>query len=483
MNTPTSLRLDLIEKLPPTVKIRSRIPFTFTVEPGASLDTETRQILRTLQKDSVQAASEQELRWEKVKPAWSKAATWLGEQATRAQSLGKSLISEIVGAEIPLPVLQKRHISCFGKTVEGDYVQEACPNLVKSPSRGTHYCGGCGCGDTPLTQLEPGLTLSKLLYPFLECPLKRPGFSNEYEDSDFDRKKRMAVFDPSTGGLGDLIAVLWLAGGYKEMGWEVSFLPSSYDWLIRGAGFSINDDRTQGFYPLGHQFEPYQLELTIDKGKTPRVPYWASVLPSCPRPIKPALTLPSNAIRVAEVNWGTAVDLTGGRKGGKRILLAPFAHWTTRAWPLHHYYELASLLIADGHTVVAMGLPSNEEKLRGFSFGYAQLSLQESFAMVQGADLLICNDSGPAWMSTMADTRAMVLVGPSRNIFANFDNITQVSHKETWCTGCHFQKDRGYRLACDYGCESLHALKPAHVHNLIKETLFGNSSRIRSSQS
>lgn len=471
MSTPTSLRLDLLEKLPPSVKVVSRTPFTYTVEPGATLDRETRGILRLLQKDSVVAVNERELRWQKVQGAWASAGSWLADQTAKAVSLGKSLISEVVGPEIPLPVLQKRHISCFGKTVEGDYVQPPCENLTKSKGGTTHHCGECGCGDTPLTQLEPGLVASKLLYPFLECPMKKPGFSNEYEDSDFDRKKRMVVFDPSTGGLGDLIAVMWLAGGYKEMSWQVSFISSCYDWLIRGAGFEITNDRSQGFYPLGHQFEPYRSELTIDKGKTPRVPYWASVLPSCPRPLKPILTIPENARRVAEVNWGTTIDLTGGKKGKKKILLAPFSHWAPRTWPLHHYYELAALLIAEGHTVVAMGLPANEVQLRGFSFGYAQMSLQESFAMIEKADLLVCNDSGPAWMSTMTGTPTFVLTGPSRNIFGDFEHITQVAHKDTWCTGCHFQQDRGYRLACDYGCESLHSLKPAHVHNLIKDRL------------
>lgn len=469
MSTPTSLRLDLLEKLPPGVKIKSRVPFTYVVEPGTVLTREHREILRTIQRDSIEVAKEVDLRWVKVKGAWAKASEWLGQQGAKAASLGKSLVSEVVGPEIPLPVLQKRHISCFGKTLEGDYVGPPCENLVKSEAHGTHHCGGCGCGDSVLTQLEPGLVAGKLLYPYLECPLKKGGFSNEFEDGDFDRKRRVAIFDPNTGGLGDLIAVMWLAGGYKEAGWEVKFLSSGRDWLVRGAGFDVTTDTSQGAYPLNHEFEAYRVELTVDKGKTPRVPLWSSVLPSSPRPLKPVLTLPSVATRVAQVNWQTARDLSGAK--GKKVLLAPFAHWTTRMWPLHHYYELAAQLIKDGHVVVAMGLPANEAQLRGFSYGYAQLSLEESFAMIQEADLLVCNDSGPAWMSTLTDTRAVVVVGPSRNIFGNFNHITQVASKDVWCTGCHFQGERGYRLACDYGCESLHSLKPHTVHTLIKEIL------------
>jgi hypothetical protein len=379
------------------------------------------------------------------------------------------MVSEVLGTELPLPILNRRHISCFGKDLEGNYVSPPCENLRLSKNGTTHHCGGCGCGDNKLTQLEPGLTASKLLYPNLQCPMKKPGFSNEFEDLDFDQKKRMVAFDANTGGLGDLIASMWLALGYMEMGWDTYYIPSQYDEFIRLCGLEVRNDLTQGAYSLGHQFQPYQVELTGDQGKTPRVPFWASQLPSSPIPRKPTVAIPSTAARVANTNWRTAGSLQGG--GGKRILLAPFAHWATRMWPLNHYYELAEMLRKDGHTVMMVGLPSNEAQLRGFPFSYCQLSLMEMIATIDQADVMVCNDSGPAWISTLTDTRTFAMVGPSRNIFGNFDHITQVSNKAMWCTGCHFQKERGYRLACDYGCESLQGLRPSDVHNLIKESL------------
>ncbi len=474
-DTPDSLRKDLMDRLDPRIRVKSLVPFVVEIPPEVGgLSTEQALLIQMLQKDSISREDAQRLAWMKAKDSWKRASDWLGQQAGKAASLGKSLISEVVGPEIPLPTLQKRHVSCFGKTVEGDYVQPPCQNLTKSEKHRTHYCGGCGCGDTVLTQLEPGLVASKLLFPHLECPLKKPGFSNEYEDSDFDRKKRIAIFDPSTGGLGDLIAVLWIAGGYLETGWQVKFLTSAHDWLVRGCGFDVTDDRSQGCYMLGASFEPYQtVELTIDKGKTPRVPLWSSVLPSSPRPVKPILALPDLATRVARANWKTAQDLGGGK--GKKILLAPFSHWKPRSWPLHHYYTLAEILRSKGHTVMAMGLPHNEDDLRGFPFGYAGLSPQESFATVQQADLLICNDSGPAWMATLTDTPTTVLLGPTKNIFGNFSHIRQVSNKDMWCTGCHFSKEGGYRLPCDYGCESLSELKPNTVYSIIEESLDGNA--------
>jgi hypothetical protein len=91
---------------------------------------------------------------------------------------------------------QLRVLSCFGNSSIS-----ACPNLIKSKFPDSHYCGGCGCGDTPYTQLLiNGQSYSKLDYPYLSCPLKMPGFSN-YEPAtpkeidDNSRKTQIELYD------------------------------------------------------------------------------------------------------------------------------------------------------------------------------------------------------------------------------------------------------------------------------------------------
>jgi len=69
-----------------------------------------------------------------------------------------------------------------------------CPKRMDSNKfPGSHYCGACGCGDKPLTQLTPFKNgdkmteYTKLNYPKVTCPLEMPGFSN-YKSSGENAK-------------------------------------------------------------------------------------------------------------------------------------------------------------------------------------------------------------------------------------------------------------------------------------------------------
>lgn len=89
-----------------------------------------------------------------------------------------------------------RALSCFGN----DAISP-CPHLMKSKHFDSHYCGACGCGDKPHTQLTvKGEKYGKLDYPYLTCPLKMPGFSNyspadPREVSENSRKCQIEVYD------------------------------------------------------------------------------------------------------------------------------------------------------------------------------------------------------------------------------------------------------------------------------------------------
>lgn len=105
-----------------------------------------------------------DLEWTKVKPSWQKAHSFL------RSILSKGFTGKVATDE----QFKQRHVSCFGTTPEGIYVQSPCPSLAKSKDQGRHYCNACGCGDRSIAHLD-----SKLMrFPHLECPRKRPGFSN-----------------------------------------------------------------------------------------------------------------------------------------------------------------------------------------------------------------------------------------------------------------------------------------------------------------
>jgi hypothetical protein len=58
-----------------------------------------------------------------------------------------------------------------------------CSRLQYVKNRG-YFCGGCGCGNNDLARLDADSPdeYTKLHYPYLECPLKRSGFSNATQE-------------------------------------------------------------------------------------------------------------------------------------------------------------------------------------------------------------------------------------------------------------------------------------------------------------
>jgi hypothetical protein len=112
-------------------------------------------------------------------------------------SLAMSLASRgFTNKKVETTGKQLRGLSCFGNE---DIAP--CPHLLKSKNFDSHYCGACGCGDTPFTQLTlNGSVYSKLDYPHLACPLEMPGFSNYVpaspkEVSERSRKSQIEVYD------------------------------------------------------------------------------------------------------------------------------------------------------------------------------------------------------------------------------------------------------------------------------------------------
>lgn len=72
-------------------------------------------------------------------------------------------------------IIEKRKASCFG-----DQKTQAPPCVALKVEGGRKFCGACGCGKWMLAELD-GSTMPKLRHAFLNCPLKRPGFSNSQQ--------------------------------------------------------------------------------------------------------------------------------------------------------------------------------------------------------------------------------------------------------------------------------------------------------------
>jgi len=102
--------------------------------------------------------------------------------------MAKSFVSALASRgvqnnKVSIELKQLRVLSCFGNKNTGGQLPP-CEFLRKSKTEGKFFCGGCGCGDKPMTWLNAAETeYSKLDYPKVNCPLQMPGFNNYTESS------------------------------------------------------------------------------------------------------------------------------------------------------------------------------------------------------------------------------------------------------------------------------------------------------------
>lgn len=117
----------------------------------------------------------------------------------KAKSFGQAVASKgLNNNKASEETVSLRVLSCHGDATSN---LPPCPRRMNSAKyEGSHYCGACGCGDKPLTQLTPHkdgdkmVQYTKLHYPKVTCPLEMPGFTNyksciESEKTANDRKQ------------------------------------------------------------------------------------------------------------------------------------------------------------------------------------------------------------------------------------------------------------------------------------------------------
>lgn len=102
---------------------------------------------------------------------------------SKAKTFTQAVASKgLNGAKAPIETYSLRVLSCHGNEESG---LVPCPRRMESKKfPGSYYCGACGCGDKPMTQLIPftnngkEVDYTKLHYPKVTCPLEMPGFYN-----------------------------------------------------------------------------------------------------------------------------------------------------------------------------------------------------------------------------------------------------------------------------------------------------------------
>ncbi|MBI5472948.1 MAG: glycosyltransferase family 9 protein [Ignavibacteriae bacterium] len=105
------------------------------------------------------------------------------------------------------------------------------------------------------------------------------------------------------------------------------------------------------------------------------------------------------------------------------IVLHPFSGWLFRSWGLDRFNELASTITTRLNSHVLFLCEKGEERKLEASrklfaqskrvWFYASDNLMDTAAILQEADLLVCNDSGPLHLAAALGVRTVALFGPS----------------------------------------------------------------------
>lgn len=110
-----------------------------------------------------------EILWQDARASFEEAGHF---QKGTLKDFLKSMWSRLFDRPIDPEMLALRRKSCFN---------QPCPSLSIARDGVRHYCGACGCGEKEIAMLDDPMgegRYTKLEYPKLMCPRRRPGFSN-----------------------------------------------------------------------------------------------------------------------------------------------------------------------------------------------------------------------------------------------------------------------------------------------------------------
>jgi ADP-heptose:LPS heptosyltransferase len=98
------------------------------------------------------------------------------------------------------------------------------------------------------------------------------------------------------------------------------------------------------------------------------------------------------------------------------VVIHPGAASGARRWPVARFAAVAAALRADGHRVVVTGGPSERDLVTAVAAVGAEpvgTDLLELAALVAGAALVVCGDTGVAHLATAYGTPSVLLFGPT----------------------------------------------------------------------
>ena len=281
------------------------------------------------------------------------------------------------------------------------------------------------------------------------------------------------VLDSSHAGAGDTVTAAWLAAGADLTDHTRIWLhPGRHERLARSLGARIaSRPRPDGgrCVHLGLPGRVYPHQIGLGGGVRPITETWQDVMPFRVRAARPAVVLEDDARHWAMDYRDRRPDAVQGRP---MALLFPRCCYGPRNWPQAHWIRLAWVLREMGYDAVA--LDSRPDTLLDFPSRVYGQPWPRIMALMQLADCVVANESGPAHVAGTLEAPTFVILGPTR-FEANMAYLggsvhgIHVSPDRVACVGCHFSRHRGFSGACSHGCEALHALTVAEVAQEVRK--------------
>ena len=263
------------------------------------------------------------------------------------------------------------------------------------------------------------------------------------------------------GGLGDIIFQSWVAGGVRATGGECSFFTKNTEKRMLLSMLS---------QPLSEVSEgaidctkPYDLECR-EHGKKMRHQYMLDHIG------RAGVCLVKPLVRIPEEDMCWAREFIDKHKRKGTVLLFPQTCWATRLWPTTYWIDLAWELWNRGILAPLM-VNNSPETYRRSPMYCNRLPLERVAALMKLSDAVVGNDSFPIHLSSTIGTRTIGLFGPTKPEVVmgyNPDPCLRVIQSDLRCTGCHWQSPI-FRGSCDIQCQSLMALTPERVMQVLDE--------------
>jgi hypothetical protein len=254
--------------------------------------------------------------------------------------------------------------------------------------------------------------------------------------------------DARSAGVGDLAVGLWIAEGARAQGEEVLFTSGGYDQVVKAFGHATTEVPTDECLQLGGASAAYADELgTSEQDPSPRTYRWQRTVGWSFQPLRPELI----SIRSAARNWADKIV-----DGQPMVVFAPKAAHGSRSLATQKWLRVAWALKEEGVRTVA--IDRSKEVVEHFPFFAYGYDWEHVLALLSLATVVAGNDSGIPHLSATIGRPTVVTLGPTIEsiVFGHCQDVVRVvSRPDVECFGCHFRFEKGYRVACDHGCEAL----------------------------